>query len=149
MIIGFYQLLTRPVEAVLPQLVVKALEAGHRLLVRSDDAALLARLDALLWEFAPASFVPHGRVDALAPERLASQPVLLGAEWPAANGADFLMQIGDDLPDALYGLKRAAFLFGENELETARARWRTVKALAGMEPAYWREGSGGRFEKVA
>jgi DNA polymerase IIIc chi subunit len=107
------------------------------------------RLDARLWEFSASSFVPHGRAQALPPERAARQPVLLGSAWPAANGADFLMQIGDDLPDALDGLRRAAFLFSENDLVVARARWRTVKALPGLQPVYWREGESGRFEKVA
>lgn len=149
MIIGFYQLLARPVEAVLPQLVQKALEAGHRLLVRSSDAGLLARLDTRLWDFSATSFLPHGRADALPAERASSQPVLLASAWPPANAADFLIQVGDDLPDELIGLRRAAFVFTEVEIEAARARWRTLKAQPDLQPAYWREGESGRFEKIA
>ena len=39
--IGFYQLAERRAEAVLPQLVTKALAAGHRLLIRCADPALI------------------------------------------------------------------------------------------------------------
>ena len=98
--IGFYQLARRRAEAVLPQLVTKALAAGHRIVVRSDDAALLGRLDALLWSHAPDSFVPHGIEAEVGPERAPSQPVLLTASpLPAANTADCLAQVGGDLPD--------------------------------------------------
>jgi DNA polymerase-3 subunit chi len=146
--IGFYQLAQRRPEAVLPQLVVKALAAGHRLMVRSSDAALLERLDAALWRFSPDSFVPHGLASALPPERAASQPVLLGTALPAANAADCLAQVGDDLPDDLTGLTRVLYLFESDATETARARWRIVAKTAGVRPVYWREGEGGRFEKA-
>jgi DNA polymerase-3 subunit chi len=149
MIAGFYQLARRPVEAVLPPLVVRALAAGHRLLVRSADAALLARLDERLWSFAPASFVPHGREGVIAPERLATQPVLLGQGFPAANGADCLAQIGGDLPEDFNGLARLLYLFGEEDVEPARGQWRRLKAMDGVNPTYWREGVSGAFEKAA
>jgi DNA polymerase-3 subunit chi len=149
MITGFYQLARRPVEAVLPPLVVRALAAGHRLMVRSADADVLARLDDRLWTFAPASFVPHGREGAIAAERLASQPVLLGAAWPPVNGADCLAQIGGDVPDDLTRVARLLYLFGEDDVEAARGHWRRLKALAGVTPSYWREGASGAFEKAA
>jgi DNA polymerase-3 subunit chi len=147
-IIGFYQLARAP-EAVVPTLVMKARAAGHRLLLRCADAALLARLDDLLWSVPPAtSFLAHGLAARLPVERRSGQPILLDNGWPAANAADMLMQIGDDLPEGLEGLARVAFLFGEADLETARARWRAVKATPGLEPVYWRESEGGRFEKA-
>ena len=149
MIAGFYQLARRPVEAVLPSLVVRALGAGHRLLVRCEDEALLALLDETLWSFSRASFVPHGREGVLSPERAAVQPVLLGAAWPPANGADCLVQIFGDLPEALGGLTRLLYLFGTEDLEAARGHWRRLKAMDGITPSYWREGANGAFEKAA
>jgi DNA polymerase-3 subunit chi len=148
--IGFYQLAQRRAEAVLPQLVTKALGAGHRLLIRSSDAAMLDRIDAALWSFAADSFVPHGIDTVLGPARAAAQPVLLSVagDWQA-NRADCLAQIGDDLPDVLTGLSRVLFLFAADTLEVARARWRIVSKNAGLRPIYWREGEGGRFEKAA
>jgi len=75
MIAGFYQLARRPVEAVVPTLVTRALAAGHRLLIRSDDKSLLARLDETLWTHSRTSFLPHAREE---DPRHAAQPVLLG-----------------------------------------------------------------------
>ncbi|WP_439532407.1 DNA polymerase III subunit chi [Polymorphobacter sp.] len=148
MIAGFYQLARRPVEAVLPSLVTRALAAGHRLLVRCDDAALLARLDEQLWSFSPPSFVPHGREGSIAEDRLSSQPVLLGARWPPANRADCLVQVLGNLPDDLTGMARLLYLFGEADVEAARGHWRRLKAMDGIVPTYWREGDSGAFEKA-
>jgi DNA polymerase-3 subunit chi len=147
--IGFYQLGGRRPEAVLPQLVGKALAAGHRIAVRSDDAGLLARLDTALWTTPADSFVPHGLDSDVGPERVASQPVLLtSAPLPAANGADCLAQLGGDLPDDLTGLTRVLYLFDADGIETARARWRLLAKAEGLKPVYWREGENGRFEKA-
>ncbi|WP_426164637.1 DNA polymerase III subunit chi [Sandarakinorhabdus sp. DWP1-3-1] len=148
--IGFYQLAERRAEAVLPQLITKALAAGHRIVVRAEDPALLARIDTALWSHAPDSFLPHGIDSDVGPDRVASQPVLLtGAPLPAGNAADCLAQVGGDLPDDLAGLTRAMFLFDADNLETARARWRVLAKGDGVRPVYWREGEGGRFEKAA
>jgi DNA polymerase-3 subunit chi len=147
--IGFYQLAQRRAEAVLPPLVTKALAAGHRIVVRSGDAALLGRLDAALWNQAPDAFLPHGVDTDVGPARAPSQPVLLtSAPLPAANAADCLAQIGDDLPDDLTGLTRVLFLFDADNTETARTRWRKLAKMEGVRPVYWREGEGGRFEKA-
>jgi DNA polymerase-3 subunit chi len=147
--INFYQLATRRAEAVLPQLIGKALGAGHRIVVRSDDAGLLARLDTALWTTPADSFLPHGLDTDLGPERAASQPVLLSAApLPAANAADCLAQVGGDLPDSYDGLTRILYLFDADGLETARARWRLIARTDGLKPVYWREGEGGRFEKA-
>ena len=146
--IGFYQLANRRAEAVLPPLVAKALAAGHRLLIRCPDAALLARVDDALWQAPPDSFVPHG-IDHALGDRAASQPVLLSAEAPwSANAADCLAQVGGDLPDDLAGLVRGLFLFVADTLRVARARWRRLSGRDGFRPVYWRESEGGRFEKA-
>jgi DNA polymerase-3 subunit chi len=148
--IGFYQLAQRRAEAVLPQLVTKALAAGHRLLITAPDSGQLERLDAALWDFSPDSFVPHGLALALDAGGAATQPVLLApdCDW-SINAADCLVQIGGDLPDDLAGLTRVLFLFDAENLETARARWRVVAKADAVRPAYWRENDKGRFEKAA
>lgn len=146
--IGFYQLASRRAEAVLPQLVAKALTAGHRLVIRAD-AATLAKLDNALWTHAADSFIPHGIEADLGADRAASQPVLLTTSpLPAANAADCLAQVGDDLPDDLAGLTRVLFLFDSDGLEVARNRWRRLAKAEGVKPVYWRETEGGRFEKA-
>ena len=58
--VNFYQLASKPLDAVLPRLLDKAVAAGFRTVIRSVDTALLARLDAALWTYDPAAFLPHG-----------------------------------------------------------------------------------------
>jgi len=147
--IGFYQLAQRRAEVVLPQLVSKALAAGHRIVVRSDDAALLARIDTALWTQPADSFVPHGIDTDIGPDSAVNQPVLLTqGTLPAANGADCLAQVGGDLPDDLAGLARVLFLFDTDGVDVARQRWRRLAKAEGVKPVYWRESEGGRFEKA-
>ena len=133
----------------MPSLVTRALAAGHRLLVRTDDAALLTRLDEGLWSHSRTSFLPHGREDKLPPARATTQPVLLGQTLPPANAADCLIQIHGDVPDDLTGIARLLYLFGEDDLAAARSHWRRLKSIADVQPVYWRESETGGFEKVA
>ena len=147
--VGFYQLAERRAENVVPQLAAKALAAGHRLVIRCADPLLLARIDDGLWSDAPGSFIPHGVEASLSIASSATQPVLLtAAPLPAANGADCLVQVGDDLPDDLAGLARVLYLFDTESLEIARARWRRLASADAMQPVYWREGEGGRFARA-
>ena len=147
--IAFYQLATRTPDAVLPQLVTKALAAGHKLVIRAAPATLAA-LDKSLWTHSPDSFLPHALESDVTAECAAMQPVLLTTTaLPATNAADCLAQIGDDLPDDLTGLTRILYLFDAETTETARNRWRKLSKLEGITPTYWREDEEGRFEKAA
>lgn len=144
--IGFYQLGRRSLDTVLPRLLEKALAAGHRVVVRHPDVSLLKRLDARLWDYEAASFLPHG----MDGEAAAAQPVLLTAEAGNANRADLLAVPGGALPDDVADFARTLYLFDGNDdaaLALAREEWRRVRGLAGATPVYWREGEGGRWEK--
>lgn len=146
--VGFYQLAARRAEDVVPTLAAKAVQAGHRILLRAP-AERLAALDDALWRPAD-SFLPHGIDSDVGPARAVGQPVLLSADGlPPANGADCLMQVGGDLPDDLVGWARILFLFDADGVEAARGRWRLLAKAPEVQPVYWREGDGGRFEKAA
>ncbi len=144
--VRFYQLARKPLEKLVPQLVAKSLEAGHRLLLRCADEAILAMLDELLWQ-PRTSFIPHGRASQIEPERIATQPVLLDTAWPPANNADCLLQIGGTLPDDLLTLGRVLYVFSEPDLPHARTAWRHLKSIPQTTPEYWRENDTGLFEK--
>ncbi len=146
--VNFYQLASRPLDAVLPRLLEKALAAGFRTVIRSADAALLARLDAALWTYDPASFLPHA-VDG---PHAAVQPVLLTTAADDANAADLIAVVDGVLPGDLAPYRRALYLFDggdDDALARARGHWRALKAREDVTPVYWREGDGGRWEKAA
>lgn len=145
--VNFYQLASRPLDAVLPRLLDKALAAGFRTVIRSADAALLARLDAALWTYDPASFLPHAVDGSFA----ADQPILLTAEPDETNAADLIAVVDGVLPGELSRYKRALYLFdGGDDAALARARshWRALKDRDDVAPVYWREDEAGRWERA-
>ena len=145
--VNFYQLASRPLEAVLPRLLEKAVAAGFRTVIRTADTDLLARLDAALWTYEPASFLPHAIDGPFA----ADQPILLTGAEDDANAADLIAVVDGVLPGDLTPYRRALYLFdGGDDAALARARghWRALKDREGVTPVYWREGDGGRWEKA-
>jgi len=58
--IGFYHLLTTPLERALPRLLERASGQGHRIVIRAASPERVEHLDALLWTYEDASFLPHG-----------------------------------------------------------------------------------------
>ncbi|MGL4542838.1 MAG: DNA polymerase III subunit chi, partial [Polymorphobacter sp.] len=118
---GFYQLMTRPLDGVVPRLLEKVLAAGHRVLLVGDDRAALVKLDVALWAHAPASFVPHALVaEDGSVDDPAAQPVLLASDASNRsrrnlNGADVLMCVGGALPDNADDFARVLLLFDGND----------------------------------
>ncbi len=142
----FYHLTERPLEATLPVLIGKALEAGWRVTVRGRDDALLERLDKHLWQ--GDGFLPHGRSGG---PHDADQPVLL-TTGDAANNATCLMSVGgaDIAAAEVQSSDRACVLFDgadEAALEHARNQWRNLTE-AGVSAQYWAE-EAGRWTKKA
>ena len=142
----FYHLSERPLEATLPVLIGKALEAGWRVAVRGRDTDMLERLDRQLW--AGDGFLPHGLAGG---NHDAEQPVLL-TTGEAANGATCVMSVdgADVTVDEVTAGERVCILFdGANAgaLEHARNQWRHLTG-AGVAAQYWAE-EGGRWIKKA
>jgi DNA polymerase-3 subunit chi len=145
--VGFYHLTRRPLDAVLPRLLEKVLEAGHRVVLRSGDRARLEALDALLWTYDEGSFLPH----ALDPASVAAeQPVLLTSGEGAPNGATVLALIDGALPDDIAGFERVLYLFEADDperLALARGQWSALKDRDGVTRTYWQQNERGRWER--
>ena len=142
----FYHLTERPLEATLPVLVSKALEAGWRVAVRGNDTALLERLDRQMWQ--GEGFLPHGMAGG---PHDADQPVLL-TTGEASNGATCLMSVGgaEVSADEVAAGDRVCILFDgadASALEQARGQWRRLTE-AGVVAQYWAE-EDGRWVKKA
>ena len=99
--------------------------AGHKLLVYCTDPRRLRRFDALLWEFEPASFIPHVMsTDPLAP--LAD--VLLIENATALQGAapaEWLLNLDLTCPPGVERFTRVLEIVSghEADIQAARARW--------------------------
>ena len=143
----FYHLTEKPLEATLPVLLSKALEAGWRVAVRGRDPAQLERLDRVLWQ--GEGFLPHG---AAGGPHDAEQPILFTTEDDAPNGASCVMSVGGaDIEAAeVETLERACILFDgadDQAVEHARNQWKSLTA-SGVSAQYWAE-EGGRWVKKA
>ncbi len=139
--VGFYHLKTTPLERALPQLLERALAAGHRIVVMAGSAERVQALDALLWTYNDASFLPHGSArDGLA----ARQPVWLTTAAENPNQATVLFLI-DGVRAALDPYRRVCDMFDGNDdaaVAAARERWREAKA-AGHDLVYWQQSETG------
>ena len=146
--VNFYQLGAKPLDAVLPKLLEKAVAAGFRAVIRTPDRDLLVRLDAALWAYEAASFLPH----ALEGDAAAAQPVLLTTGSGAVNGADLIAVIDGVIPDDLATFRRALYLFDGGDaaaLALARDHWKCLRERDDITPVYWRADANGRWEKAA
>lgn len=137
--IDFYQLMRDPVEAVLPSIARRALDAGSRLLVVSQDRAQLDLVSHGLWSAGPETYLANDHVDAPRPE---IQPILLASDCVAVNGARMIALIDGLWREEALGFERAFYFFDEISVDGARASWRLLSKMDGVTPRFWRQDDG-------
>ncbi|HZT51274.1 MAG TPA: DNA polymerase III subunit chi [Stellaceae bacterium] len=143
--VGFYHLRTTPLERALPQLLERALAAGHRVLVMAGSDERVMALDTLLWTYSDASFLPHGTAR---DGNAARQPVFLTAADENPNQATMLVLLDGVRTAALDAFGRVCDMFDGNDeaaVAAARERWLAAKA-AGHTLVYWQQ-TGNGWEK--
>jgi DNA polymerase-3 subunit chi len=144
--IRFYHLQRQRLEEVLPGLLEKARERGHRIVVQAGSTERVKALDALLWTYRPESFLPHGGASSGMAE---DQPIWLTTLDECPNGADLLILVdGAEADVARYALC-CQLLDGldDEAVAAARRRWVQYKE-AGYALTYWQQGERG-WEKRA
>jgi DNA polymerase-3 subunit chi len=141
----FYHLERQSLEGALPGLLQRSLDRGWRVVVKVGSQERLDALNAHLWSYDDASFLPHG---AASDGNAAAQPIWLTTGDDNPNGATvrFLVD-GADTAD-LAGYHRSVFMFDAADPEAiakARAAW---KAAASQHDAtYWKQDESGRWTK--
>ena len=145
--IGFYHLRTTPLERALPNILERALAAGHRIVVMAGSRERVQHLDDLLWTYNEASFLPHGSAREGQAER---QPIWLTAADENPNRASMLVLLDGATSARLEDFARCCDIFDGNDqtaVEAARRRWKEARA-AGHQLVYWEQVEG-RWEKRA
>ena len=136
--IGFYHLLSTPIERALPKLLEQAWSQGHRIIVRAGSSERVEHLNAILWTYEEGGFLPHGSAR---DGNAAAQPIWLTDRHENPNGASILVLVdGVDAGD-LHAFARCVDLFDGNDghaVEAARHRWRRARE-AGHALTYWRQ----------
>lgn len=146
--IGFYHLTQTPLERALPQILEKAVASGKRTVVRAGSDERVAFLNALLWTYDPASFLPHGTEREGDPEE---QPIWLTAAGDNANGAQILVLTDGVEAADIDGFERCLEMFDGRDpdaVAVARDHWRDYREK-GFGLTYWQQSESGGWEKKA
>ncbi len=145
--IRFYHLQRQRLEEVLPSLLEKARERGHRIVVQAGSPERVKALDNLLWTFRPESFLAHGSLSTGMPEE---QPIWLTAMEECPNGADLLILVDGATADVTRYVLCCELFDGldDEAVAAARRRWTDYKS-AGHTITYWQQADRGGWEKRA
>jgi DNA polymerase-3 subunit chi len=143
--VDFYQLGEVPLEQVIASISEKILAQDGRLIIVGSDEAALARLNRMLWDQGPTSFLPHGLAGGADDVR---QPILLTTSPDAPNLARNILIADGDWREAALDYDRAFHLFDGETVEQARLAWKLLSGREGVERRYWRQ-EDGRWTRVA
>ncbi len=146
--IGFYHLLSQPLERALPKLLEKVLQQDMRAVVVAGSEERVEALNDVLWSYSREGFLPHGSTrDGYAE----LQPVWLSTTEERPNGATVLIAVDGVKPDAVDDFDRVVEMFDgrdDTAVATARDHWKSFKA-AGHAVTYWQQTDRGGWEKKA
>lgn len=144
--IDFYQLGRTPIEQVIASIAQRLLSDGKRLLIVAEDEALLSRLDRMLWDQGPTSFLPHSPSGGADDAR---QPVLLSTSTDAPNLARNMLIADGQWREAALGFDRAFYLFDTATLDGARLAWKLLAGRDGVDRRYWAQDERGKWVEKA
>ena len=143
--IRFYHLLTRRLEDVLPDFLLKSIERKQNVVVRCADDAQVQRLDEILWVYKSEAFLPHGRIkDGSESE----QPIWLTAVDDNPNQAQVLIVTDGRVLPQEHQYSLCCDLFdGQDDaaVSAARERWKHYKAQ-GLAVQYFQQDELGKWQ---
>jgi DNA polymerase III subunit chi len=143
----FYHLERSPLERVLPDLLARSLERGWRVVVKIGSEERLQALNAHLWSYDDASFLPHGSA---ADGHAEEQPVWLTTGDDNPNGATVRFLVDGAGTADFGGYERIVFMFDAADPEAlakARDAWKAARGAG--DATYWRQDENGRWAKQA
>jgi DNA polymerase-3 subunit chi len=132
--VNFYQVAGETpskVDSALPSLLNNLLDKGHRVVLRCPSLERRDRLNNMLWDFIPESFLPHGVAE---DGRSEKQPVFLTCDDTNPNNADICIAIGGvlgtepNLKDvSSFTMVLDIFNSSQAQTKNARLRWKHLK----------------------
>ena len=137
--LDFWQYSHGPVERIVALIAERVRAAGDRLLVIDRDAERRRAIGEALWAAKPEAFLANGDAGDPHADR---QPVLLSAECEAPNGASVAVLADGEWREAAERFDRAILLFGEGEVQAARAVWAGFKDRSDVARGYFAQEDG-------
>ncbi len=151
--IRFYHLTRSRMEEALVRLLRRVIDRGDRAVIQAGSPERVEALNAYLWTFDPASFLPHGSAR---DGNVTEQPIFLTAQYENPNAAKILLLVdGAPPPNAAeiesrgFGMICALFDGQDEEaVAAARATWRDYKS-AQMPLIYYQQDADGAWVEKA
>jgi len=114
------------------RLAEKARSLGHSVCLLTDNETAAREIDALLWSFAPSSFIPHALLNGSAP---CSEPVSIAIEQVPEWARDVVINLSTAAVDGFEPIARVNEIIIQEPiaLEQARERFRHYQQ-AGTRP---------------
>ncbi|MBY0236823.1 MAG: DNA polymerase III subunit chi [Burkholderiaceae bacterium] len=111
------------------RLLRKAQRGGARVGVCGPEA-LLQRLDAKLWDFETAEFVPHGRVGGEGVDARFT-PILLAETAQDLPHREMLLNVGPEMPTGFEEFQRVLEVVSQDpaQMQAGRRRYKQYEAL--------------------
>lgn len=145
--IRFYHLTTRSIDQALPDILQKALLAGHRVVVRTRDDAEAEKLTVHLWAYRADNFLPHGNKK---DGRGEGQPIWLTPGNDVPNNATVVMILNGSMVETETPFTLCCDMFdgrSDEQVAAARARWSGYKN-SGHTLTYWQQSENGWEQKA-
>lgn len=146
--VRFYHLLQKSQDQVLPVILSKALERGHKVVVKLRNKKEVEHFNEHLWSFSPASFIPHGSAN---DGNEGMQPIWITAQDENPNGADVLILGQGTDADKIDGYALCCEMLDGHDVDdvqAARRRWKAYKEQ-GYDISYWQQNDRGGWDKKA
>jgi len=149
--IRFYHLQRQSLGEALPKLMAKVGETGLHAVIKSEDKALIDKLDKALWEYDPESFLPHDKEGCAYPE---DQAFYLTTVDENPNGSTVLVLIDAAKNTNFDEYDRCLYMFdgrSEDIVAAARNDWKAWKTNedASYSMSYWQQKEMGGWEQKA
>ncbi len=146
--IRFYHLQKSSLDQALPQILEKALSAGHRVHVRVPLDEDAKRLDAALWTYRDNSFLPHG----MALDKAAKDhPIVISTTPDNVNDATMIVLTQGCVEESLDAYTLCCEMLNggvAEQITAARQRWKIYKDKD-YAVTYWAQDEQGRWAKKA
>lgn len=143
--LDFWQFSHGPVERIVALIAARVRQGGDRMLVVDGDAPRRAVISQAMWDAKSEAFLANGTADAPHAER---QPILLSGTCDPVNGATVAVLADGEWRDEAGAFERAILLFGEAQVETARAVWRRFDGREDVTRGYFAQEDGKWVKKA-
>lgn len=137
--VDFYHLTRDPAEKLVPILAQKTLNTGEKLLLVSSFVGQLEKLSNALWKAGPTSFLAH---DLAGSSQDDLQPILISGQCEPSNAARFVALTDGEWREEALHFERVFYLFTADQIDGARAAWRSLSSKEDVVPRYWKQDAG-------